>query len=233
MDAIEDLLNDDLRGATSIFREALNLFLLSDKQEEIYTAVEKFKISFPTMGLFQNLSEQLKGLSVLKDIHQLLYQLSGKLKNNFDLIISAAGSQFSDNRRITTISHSSYVRELILRNSKNVEYVYCLRSGPRCEGEDLSKILRGNGIITKVIEDSSYRSALIKTNLVLVGSDLISDHFFINKKGTKSLVEKGHELGTEVFILGDSLRYVPSYVCKNLPPTFEMIPIVENYHVYM
>lgn len=230
---IDALLNDAFRGATSIFRDALDLFLTYDDPVEIREDIKKLAFQFPAMGLFQNLDMTTKDLGSINEIHWSLSEFSRKLNEDFSRVITSAGNSLPDETRVITISHSSYVRQLILQFQEKIKIVYCLRSGPMNEGERLCEILKRNNIKADIIEDDYFGSAVSKTSLVIVGSDLLSNGYFINKKGTRSLVECGIEKGIQVWILGDSLRFVPYKDRNDLPPAFEKIPVFEQYRIFM
>lgn len=230
MKTLLDLQKDDLRGATSIFRDALALFLTYANPNAVLNDADILRNQFPAMGLFQNLCRQLNGLRELQDIQERLNQFSDRLDLAFNQVVEKALTQLPKHSRIMTISNSSYVRELIQQGQEKIKFVYCLRSAPKNEGAGLAETLEGRGIPVKIMEDDDYESALTNTSLIIVGSDLLSDHFFINKAGTKALVERAYERAIPVWILGDSLRYVGDYK-QEMPATFEVIPLHKEFNV--
>jgi len=229
---LKDLLQDNTRGATSIYKDAISVFLAENDPDAIKYGVEKLRDQFPVMGLFVNLWIQINKKDTVEEIHNILFDLSRRLMNSFNHVIENAGNQLPNECRIMTISHSSYVRELIINNKEKINIIYCLESAPEFEGMVLAKFLLDNGIKSQTIPDTSYKSPFTKITHVIVGSDLISKHFFINKSGTKELLEMAGGQEKHIWILGDELRFVSDYVPRNIPDTFEVIPMRDEYRVF-
>ncbi len=232
MITLEDLLHDNTRGATSIFKDAISVFLSENNPGTIKYGVEKLIDQFPVMGLFVNLGIQINTKNTVEEIHNILADLNRRLKSSFNQVIENAGNPLPDECRIMTISHSSYVRELIINNKEKLNIVYCLESAPEFEGKELANLLIENGIDAYVVPDTGYLPQLTKTTHVIAGSDLISEHFFINKSGTKNLVEMAVKQEKNVWILGDELRFVSDYAPENIPEAFEIIPMRDEYRVF-
>jgi translation initiation factor 2B subunit (eIF-2B alpha/beta/delta family) len=229
---LHQLLADDTRGATAIFKDALELLQSMDDTAAIKQSAEKLYTQFPVMGLFVKLWRKIYDLQSAPEIQRLLKQARANLDTSFQRVITKAGSQLANDCYIITISHSSYVRELIIDNKEKINSVYCLESTPKYEGKGMAEMLNKNGISASIVSDIDYGSALTSTTNIIVGADLISDHFFINKAGTKELAESAVKLKKEFWILGDELRFVSDYQPENIPETFEVIPIKEKFRVF-
>lgn len=241
MITLNNLLNDNIRGATSIFKDSITLFLYENDPGAIKYGVEKLKETFPVMGLFVNLWIQIITKDTVKEIHNILNEFNKHLKRSINRVIENAGNRLPNECRIITISHSSYVRELIINNKEKIKTVYCLESAPEFEGKGFVKLLKENGIDAQIVLDTSYsdyvpsserQSQLTRSTHIIVGSDLISEHFFINKSRTKTLTEWAVKQGKNVWILGDELRFVSDFVPKNIPEAFEMIPMRDEFRVF-
>ncbi|MFQ6677935.1 MAG: hypothetical protein ACE5D0_06395 [Fidelibacterota bacterium] len=232
MITLENLLHDNTRGATSIFKDSLKLFLSENDPGTVRYGVEKLKKQFPMMGLFVNLWTQIKAKDTIEEIHTILDNLSKYLKSSFNQVIENAGNPLPNECRIMTISHSSYVRELIINYKEKISIVYCLESAPEFEGKALVNNLLKCGFSADVVPDTGYHSQLNNSTHIITGSDLISEKFFINKSGTKSLVEMAIKHGKKVWILGDTLRFVPYYIPEKIPNTFEIIEMREEIRIF-
>ncbi len=232
MASLKNLLNDNVQGATSIFKDALILFLSENDLGTIKYGIEKLKDRFPVMGLFVNLWQQINTKKTAGEIHHILADLNNRLNTSFKQVIKNAESQLPNECRAITISHSSYVRELIINNKEKMNIVYCLESAPEFEGKELARLLKDNGIDSCALPDTGYQSQFTKITHAIVGSDLIGEHFFINKSGTKNLVETTIKRGKNIWILGDELRFVSDYIPENIPDTFEIIPIRDEFRVF-
>ena len=226
------LLQDNTRGATSIYKDALSVFLSENNPDDIKYGVKKLRDQFPVMGLFVNLSIQINKKDTVEEIHNILVDLNKRLMNSFNQVIENAGNQLPNKCRIMTISHSSYVRELIINNKEKINIVYCLESAPEFEGKKMAQILKEKGVNTNVVPDTNYKLKLEEITHVITGSDLISEHFFINKSGTKDLVETAVEQENNIWILGDELRFISDYTPENIPEPFEIIPMRDEYRIF-
>jgi translation initiation factor 2B subunit (eIF-2B alpha/beta/delta family) len=229
---IRALLNDDRRGATAIFKDALTLFAGYKSVAQIHSEAEQLKERFPVMGVFRNFHRQIQNLASLSRIQERIAYFQTRLEQDFDRVVAKAAARLAPQSHLMTISHSSYVRELILRCREKELTVYCLRSGPGNEGEDLAKRLVQQKVKTILVEDDQAQSRLEAVDLVVVGCDLLSEQFFINKRGTKKLVEAAIEETKQVWILADPLRFIPEIELEELPELFEKIPLRPEYQVF-
>ena len=72
MTNLEQLLADDKRGATAIFKDALELLLVQDNAVTIKENVEKLYTQFPVMGLFVKLWYEFREMQSNTEIHYFL-----------------------------------------------------------------------------------------------------------------------------------------------------------------
>ena len=83
---LHQLLADDTRGATAIFKDALELLQSMDDTAAIKQSAEKLYTQFPVMGLFVKLWRKIYDLQSATEIQRLLKQARSK----FRYIISAS-----------------------------------------------------------------------------------------------------------------------------------------------
>jgi len=232
MALIHNLLIDDRRGATAIFRDALDLFACYASVAQIQAEAEQLKERFPVMGVFQNFHRQIKNLNTLEAIRERITYFQTQLEQDFDRVLEKATDQLKPQTRLMTISHSSYVRELILISREQDITVYCLRSGPGNEGIDLAERLKRENIRVEVVKDEQMGNFISNVDLVVVGCDLLSDRFFINKRDTKKLVEAAAAQEKQIWVLADPLRFIPEFEPEAIPELFEIIPLRSDYRIF-
>ncbi len=232
MYSLNELLYDRQRGSTLIFIDAIKLLLLKDSAASIKYYCKKLKDQFSAMGLFINLWISIRQKDNLEDIHLTLREVLKSLESILNKNIEYAGKSLPNDTTIITISHSSYIRKLIIHNKEKVNRVYCLESAPEFEGKELAKHLKETGIDASVLPDFNYQKQLKISTHVIVGSDLISKHFFINKSGTKELLEMAGGQDKNIWILGDELRFVSDYTPRNISDIFEVIPLRDEFRVF-
>jgi translation initiation factor 2B subunit (eIF-2B alpha/beta/delta family) len=234
---IETIVNDQEQGSTTLFQQTI-FALLSMNDDELCSEIKfiagLLQERFPFMGLFQKLvSILLKN----RDPQVLRYELKEielSLTENIQLIKSRSRCIFPRNATIMTISNSGLVKESLLAGNAvhPIKKVFCIRSGPMNEGDLIAKSISENGIPTEVLPDRSYQKKLGETDIVMVGCDLLTDSFFINKHGTGELASKTLQLQIPLWIVTDSHRFLKSYKRPTkLNEIFEIIPFKNNFSV--
>ncbi len=230
MPSLQQLLQDNQRGATAIYQDALDLFLALPNEkiwEKTYEGLQALMKRFPVMGLFQNLYWDIRGEYSSQVIRSILKNKKAQIQDNRQALYRLGQSLIPKNSTIITISYSSLVMEVLLGGHQGgrVAGVVALRSEPQREGEQLATTLRQVGIQVTIVKDNEFIRVLEQATLVLTGSDLIGRNFFINKTGTAALVVEAEKRDTPVWIVGDYLRYSQfATLPKNCPAPFEPIP---------
>lgn len=229
MTSLDDLLADELRGATPLLHDALEYFLaLPDHLlwTETRAGTQRLIERFPAMGTFQNLGRIIQRSARPRELRRSLQELAEGLENHTARITAQGGEALEKGVRIVTISYSSLVEAVILAGHQlgKVRRVLCLRSGPHNEGQLLAGALEQAGVRSLIIEDGAIASGIRAADRVLVGCDLMSPSFFINKTGSAPLTAAAGKAGVPVWVVGDTTRLVPDYdPHSSLPPGFERV----------
>ena len=92
-----------------------------------------------------------------------------------------------------------------------MQQVFCIRSLPANEGEILVNEFRDFDINAVLIEDNEYQSLKGNIDMIIVGCDLLSKNYFINKKGTQNLLHRAKKHNIQTWIVGDFLRFITKY----------------------
>ena len=129
--------------------------------------------------------------------------------------------------RILTHSFSSTVYSAIKATAQQhpIEVV-ATESRPLCEGKELAQMLTAQGISTTLIADEQALTLLPSCDAVWVGADTVAEEFFVNKVGTLAIAKAAHEGGIPLFVLCDSLKFLPEgrEYPQSTNPSFEKIP---------
>ncbi|MBL7052519.1 MAG: hypothetical protein ISS00_02095 [Candidatus Marinimicrobia bacterium] len=229
---LEEILADETHGATTLFIESLDYFLCLDDKNfvtRITEESEKLQKHFTAMGLFQRLHVDVLKMQEKGKIISQLQNLKGQILQNTQNLVSDGANVFPRAAKILTISYSSLVRDVIVTARKNEKnpHVFCLRSAPKNEGELLCQNLESVRVSCQLIEDDFAKNSPENIDLILLGCDMFSDNFFINKTGSAELVKSVSENNIPVWILGDSLRYVSGF-SEKFPTIFEKIDYENN-----
>lgn len=123
-------------------------------------------------------------------------------------------------------SNSGSVLRALEHRKNRIELVYQTKSQPGEEGKEAVKLLKANGFNVKLVADSRA-GTLIKENAIpVLGTDCISESFFVNKVGTAKIVEAALEQKiTPVIVAGtEKLALEESYGDRPSSELFERIP---------
>lgn len=134
-------------------------------------------------------------------------------------IAELSGRWIEGAQRVVTFSASGTVRaaleaaaERAAAESGHVPPVLLAESRPLLEGRDLAGALAQAGLEPTLVVDAALRSLLRPGDLVLVGADRIGWDGWVNKIGTRALVEGAAVTGVPVLVLAPSTRLLPEGV---------------------
>lgn len=235
MPELSDLLSDTTRGASLIYRDALSHFsTLPDERliRDTLAGTQLLQTRFPIMGLFHNLWEEVSGVHEVGRMRLLLKNLIDDLTSHETALQKQGKKLLPKKAVILTISYSSMVRDFLLGRvqTQKETIVYCYRSAPMNEGEILAQSLNNNGIPAQVINDAA--SIPSDVTHILIGTDLLTDSFFINKTGTSDLITLAHNENIPVRIITTTQRYIPGFPLSPLDdPIFEIVPYSSSVEV--
>ncbi len=230
---ISEILSDKTHGSTSLYQDALQIFYsYSDERIIGETKINcaLLKDHFTVMGLFQNLHSRVKNIDNPKKMRMILNKLIKIILTQKKLIRANSRSNIPDNSSILTISHSSLVYEALLGaiQPQKINHVFCLKSGPMNEGIILCDELRRKTISASVIPDSNLKTAIRNINLVMVGCDLLTENFFINKSGTAEIARIAVESGIPLWIVTEKSRFISNFIKSSTMDHFFEIITLEN-----
>ncbi len=157
-------------------------------------------------------------VNILNQADKLTYlQLINKLKQNQQIINKLTFKLIKNNSVIFTHCHSSsVVQALIYAKKKGKKFqVYTTETRPLFQGRKTAKELRKAYIKVTMFVDSAAAIAIEKENkkdkihadLVLFGTDAITEKGAINKIGSGMFAEIAKNHKVPVYILADSWKY--------------------------
>ena len=230
MPTIHQLLSDNTRGATSIFRDSLQLFLSYPDEtavQQVINEAKQLKNQFNSMGVFYNLWNTVQTVQEPIILRNILNDLLSSIDENQQAIARIGGNHLPASGTVLTISNSTMVESTIryAHDSGKDLKILCMRSAPAHEGELFANILKKNGLAAEIIEDNSVHKRIKEADVVLLGCDLLGEGFFINKRGSGSLAGYAERMNKPVWILGDTLRVVmDGDTTQGTDPLFERVP---------
>jgi translation initiation factor 2B subunit (eIF-2B alpha/beta/delta family) len=100
---------------------------------------------------------------------------------------------------------SALAKELLSRETK----IYISDAYPDCEGEQVAQELAGCGFEVTLLPDDAKCGYVSQVDLVLLGSDWVSETDFTNKIGTQSLALAAFNDKKQVVVATDGSKMVP------------------------
>lgn len=158
-------------------------------------------------------------INILKKADKISYpKLLNKLKQNQQIINKLTYKLIKNNSIIFTHCHSSTVVQALIyanKNGKKFE-VYVTETRPLFQGRKTAEELKRAHIKVTMFVDSAAATAIEKENkrdkihadLVLFGTDAITEKGAINKIGSGMFAEIAKNNKIPVYILADSLKYI-------------------------
>lgn len=198
-----DALKEELQGReTSPEAFSKQLSTLREKLSH-FAAIENFLASLITQtGQKQNFPGE--ALRFIADYSSYWQDHAGKLTENFLLKCEPEG------RTILTHSHSETVFSLLDQlHSRQIPFrVLQTLSSPGEEGRKSFKRMRQRKLRAELIDDQNIADALSYTDLILVGCDALLPAAFLNKTGTRSILQQAKRLHIRTFLVTESRKEI-------------------------
>ncbi len=200
------------------------------KEEGVFHKIVKDYPSFAVLYSFYD--------SVIKNKRLSLRDFMENISRNRQRVLIRALKHLEGCEKAFTYSKSSQVKEAILA-SGSVKTVYITESRPNMEGTLLARELAEKNIEVVLGVDMMLEHFIKKTGCVLLGSDAVFEKTFVNKIGSKVVVEIAEDYKIPVFIFAIPEKkikkeYEKYYRIEKEPPEEVAKPAgglrIENYY---
>jgi len=227
MDIIENQIQEFLRnrssGSHELAQHALEiikrLHATGNSNARIKNFLEKAAERFPQMVVITKLKEHFSNDisdNIIEEFENLLSDKS---------YIENAQFLFDAPKKIVTFSRSTAVEEVLIYYKNFIEKATCCHSLPLGEGKKFSEDLKKNNINSRLIEDAELSHFLPDSDFLLLGTDAITESFFVNKVGTLQAVLLAQYFNKPVYVLSSPLKKIKkdNYSSEKLGQYFETI----------
>ena len=124
---------------------------------------------------------------------------------------------------VATVSASGSVRVCLEALSERTELqVICAEARPLMEGRRLAADLAAAGIPTTLCTDAGIDAVIATTGLrldaVVVGADAVAPRWFVNKCGTRQVVDVGAGLGVPSYVVASRDKFIHEALVDELRP---------------
>jgi len=255
IEAINELKNDDIHGASGLSLHALNTLNLAASESqakttakfvrEIEEVAEQLASARPNITPIANYANRFLHEILMKsrDEHDPEALKSFAEKKGKELVKSAtkafsktveyASGIISDLDTVITCSYSSTVCQVFeLASQRETRFRVMVaesRHNDKSYGEITAKQLMRYQIPVEIVPDGSINLRIAKADKALVGADSITgDGYLINGKPTLALAQAAKSKNIPFFIACESSKFtIPGYVTKTieLESGFERIPL--------
>ncbi len=195
---LDKILKDKKSGSSIIADNIENLFKILP-EKELYQTAKKILSVHSSMG------------AVINRVNFLCLEREGKIpqkiKNDGEKVFTEFWDEHFSKKRWITISMSHWVTEL-LKRGKELDIIVGI-SYPQKEGLITADILSKYHNI-EVVEDCALVSEVEDSDGIIVGADLITDEFIINKIGTHFLALAANYFHKPFYVISSGDKYLTS-----------------------
>lgn len=224
-DALEkELAGSYVDGPIPGVEEFNSLLLTIGKKLKPFAAIENFLASLIRITGHGSTFPQ-DALSFIADYRSQWEQSPAKIADNFLRQIQPEG------RTILTHSHSQTIISLLDRlNRRKIPFrVIQTLSVPGEEGRISHERMLRMKLQADLVHEADLKDALKQCDLILVGCDALTDREFLNKTGTRSILEQAQQFRLPAFLIAESRKRVSSPAWKYAPghqSLFEWVPLL-------
>jgi translation initiation factor eIF-2B subunit alpha len=189
----QKILNDKNSGSSEILTNLITyLYIQVRHGRSIIKQINTAENQLGHFAVIKNFLIQLKIIIKRNDRNALLEYLSSYKQNENDKylkIFNVLPDEIKISRKIVTLSNSHTVCEILKQwyKQNNKIKVFILESLPGGEGRILTKNLKRAGIKSETLMDSKLSEILEKSDLLLIGCDIIlKNGSIVNKTGSRN-----------------------------------------------
>ena len=226
-DKINQIVSDRTHGSSSLLKKIISVFLSTKlSPDELYWSYNQLNNIDSSMVVIHHFLKELKP-AMGHDFREQVRQYQGKWENvNIDIARNLQDHLADKKLTVLTHSHSGVIIDVLMNLVSNGYLIDVIQtaSEPGSEGHVQAKAIKQLGIDVRIIKDESLSSSVEQVNCCFLGVDHYDHKSFVNKIGSKVIVDTAAQFNKPVFVLGDSRKLVDS---TNTGTTrlFEIVPL--------
>ena len=214
---IKSINYDRIHGARELLLKIANFLkeslLEKDSIERIINAIPQ------SMGINVFLKRIINNLSIKEAADFIVNYIK---EADFEILSKSQALFKEGKKRPLTFSRSSTVKDILFKNKDSIDFIIISESLPGKEARLLSEELYYNGQKSIIVEDSLLSLFIKEIDFVLLGADAFNSDYFINKRGTLSLVLTARYLLKKVYTFSASYKFASLLYESSM---FEKIPL--------
>jgi len=225
--------NDHSHGSSILLQKIIEVFILSKySTDEMRLAFSELRQIDTSMVVIHHFLNELEP-EISRDFQAQVQQYINKWENvNYKITMNLKDYLPGNSLTILAHSHSGVIIEVVKNLMKSGYSIKVIQteSLPGGEGKIQATALRQLGLDISIIEDESIIHSMAAVDCVFLGVDQYDDDSFVNKIGSKHIVETANQFNILMFILGDTRKQVKQ--TKTIPGgLFEKVLIKNNVRI--
>ncbi len=230
---INQTIADRTHGSTYLLRKIINVLTATKlSHDELTWSFNQLNSIDSSMVVIHHFLKELKP-AIGNEFRQRVQQYQSKWENvNID--ITSNLQNYLPDKKLTILAHShSGVIIAVLMNLVSRGYmidVIQTASEPGGEGLIQAKAVEQLGINAIIIKDEDLVKSIDNVDCCFLGVDQYDKKSFVNKLGSKAIVEIAAQFKKPVFVLGDSRKMV-NQIDSQVSDLFELVPLTSNIHL--
>jgi translation initiation factor 2B subunit (eIF-2B alpha/beta/delta family) len=216
-------LEEGLQGSDLSAMDFRHLVLTIRKKLHHFAAIENFLASLITYAE-EDQDFPLETLQYTRDYVLYWRDSAGKIAENLLQHENPSG------KTILTHSHSETLISLLTQLHKKQIPIRVLQtlSSPGEEGRIAKERMCKLGIRTELVDEGNLEEALDQTDLLLMGCDALLPTEFLNKTGTRAILEQAKQVNKSAYLVCESRKKITNPTWKrglSDQPLFEWVPL--------
>lgn len=219
---------DRVHGSTYLLRKIINVLTATKlSRDELIWSFNQLNSIDSSMVVIHHFLKELKP-AIGHEFRQQVEQYQSKWENvNID-ITSKLQEDLPDKKlTILTHSHSGVIIEVLTNLLSRGYLINVIQTASEPGGEGLiqATAVEQLGINVIIIKDEDLANYIDQVDCCFLGVDQYDEKSFINKLGSKAIVELAEKFKKPVFVLGDSRKKV-DHIELETSDIFEKIPLI-------
>jgi translation initiation factor 2B subunit (eIF-2B alpha/beta/delta family) len=195
-----EILRNRTEGASALFYQFVELS--EDQTEEVVLAgLNACRNTFPIMAVWRH------ALAQFKQSECTLSDIANQFRKQTQDTINTGSLALREYQVILTLSNSSVIRHAVA-SARTTQKVLCAESLPGGEGANQAKALHESGIRATLVKDGDLPGSMQKVQALALGADQWDMSEFINKVGSKNLVDYAELEGIPVLVLAEGFKRI-------------------------
>lgn len=199
---------DTVSGSTEILKHTLELIERCTSLKDWYKFKEFLIKSYPSMAIILNFIDFVEKNIKTQNFKEIAYAYRKLLKEEEDYVKRRSLEVLGNYRKILTYSRSSQVIQVLktLKIWGGDFEVFISEARPSLEGVKTALELASSGIDVHLFTDIVLLNEIPRIDVVVTGADAIIDDYFVNKVGTKVILEEAQKYNKPALLIASRLK---------------------------